>query len=203
MFEAWDMLAGRAHPDLGGKELYLDVIGVNYYDRNQWWNYGGTISRHEPEYRPFREILGEIYARYQRPLFVSETGTENEDRPYWLAYIAQEAQAAMELGVPVQGICLYPILNHPGWDDDRHCFNGLWDYPSPNGDREIYQPLADEVERQKHLERANYESSNSSYATRSDLSVSSTLEFRFSASPALDEQICPRPTRFLCGGAAF
>ena len=38
MFEAWDMLSGRAQPELGGKESYLDVIGVNYYDRNQWWN---------------------------------------------------------------------------------------------------------------------------------------------------------------------
>jgi hypothetical protein len=203
MFEAWDMLAGRAHPDLGGKESYLDVIGVNYYDRNQWWNYGGTIFRHDAQYRPFREILGEVYARYQRPLFVSETGTENEDRPSWLAYIAQETRAAMELGVPVQGICLYPILNHPGWDDDRHCFNGLWDYPTPSGDREIYQPLADEVKRQKHLEGTHYESSNSSFTTRSDMPVSPTLEFRFSTAPAFDEQIRPGPTRILCGGAAF
>ena len=46
MFEAWDMLTGRAQPELGGKEKYLDVIGVNYYDRNQWWNHGKTIRRH-------------------------------------------------------------------------------------------------------------------------------------------------------------
>ena len=39
MFEAWDMLAGRIHPESGGKEEYLDVIGVNYYDRNQCWNF--------------------------------------------------------------------------------------------------------------------------------------------------------------------
>jgi hypothetical protein len=29
------MLAGRFHPELGGQEKYLDIIGVNYYDRNQ------------------------------------------------------------------------------------------------------------------------------------------------------------------------
>src|SRR4030095_13331801 len=57
MFEAWEMIAGRAQPELGGNEAYLDVLGLNYYDRNQWWNFGQTIWRGEPEYRPFREII--------------------------------------------------------------------------------------------------------------------------------------------------
>ena len=35
-FEAWDMIAGRAAPELGGAERYLDIIGVNYYAANQW-----------------------------------------------------------------------------------------------------------------------------------------------------------------------
>jgi beta-glucosidase/6-phospho-beta-glucosidase/beta-galactosidase len=160
MFEAWDMLSGRAQPELGGKESCLDIIGVNYYNRNQWWNYGKTIQRGEPEYRPFSEILQEVYRRYQRPLFVSETGTENEDRPNWLAYIAAEARLAIKAGVSLHGICLYPILNHPGWDDGRHCYNGLWDYPGPKGDREINKPLANELQRQRQQERENYELSS-------------------------------------------
>jgi hypothetical protein len=68
------------------------------------------------------------------------TGTENEQRPGWLGYIAEEVRAAIASGVPVEGMCPYPILNHPGWDDDRHCSNGLWDYPRADGDRDIYQP---------------------------------------------------------------
>ncbi|HYP08997.1 MAG TPA: hypothetical protein VER03_22410, partial [Bryobacteraceae bacterium] len=48
----------------------------------------------------------------------------------------------------VEGICLYPIVNHPGWDDDRHCHNGLWDYCNESGHREIYKPLADELRTQ-------------------------------------------------------
>jgi hypothetical protein len=160
MFEAWDMLSGRGQPELGGKESYLDIIGINYYDRNQWWNYGRTIRRGEPEYRPFSEILKEVYRRYQRPMFVSETGTENEDRPFWLSYIAGEARLAMQSGVSLHGVCLYPILNHPGWDDDRHCYNGLWDYPDPEGNREIYEPLANELQRQQKQERESYELSS-------------------------------------------
>ena len=202
MFEAWDMISGRSHAELGGTEDCLDVIGVNYYDRNQWWNYGKTIRRHEREYRPFREILAEVYARYRRPLFVSETGTEDLDRPYWLAYVAGEVEAAIETGVPVQGICVYPILNHPGWDDDRHCFNGLWDYPGARGEREIYRPLAGELQRWRAFERENHEKKQSA-STRFDLLVPPALELCLSASPAFNEQIRAASTGFLCGGAGF
>ena len=45
-------------------------------------------------------------------------------------------------------IGLDPILNHPGWTNDRHCHNGLWDYPNESGGRELYAPLAKELRRQ-------------------------------------------------------
>jgi hypothetical protein len=151
MFEAWDMILGRVHPDLGGSESNIDVIGVNFYDRNQWWNFGETIWRSNPAYRPFREILDEVYKRYRRPMFVAETGTEDDERPAWLAYIAGEVQAAAERGVPMEGICLYPILNHPGWDDERHCHNGLFDYADAGGRREVFRPLANEIFRQEQI----------------------------------------------------
>jgi hypothetical protein len=157
MFEAWDMISGRAQPELGGHQDYLDVIGANYYDRNQWWNYGKTIRRQDPEYRPFSEILAEVYMRYTRPMFISETGTEDEERPGWMRYVAGQVQQASALGVPLHGICIYPILNHPGWDDDRHCYNGLWDYARRDGSRELYKPLAQELERLKTIEKESYE----------------------------------------------
>ncbi|HET9531765.1 MAG TPA: beta-glucosidase, partial [Blastocatellia bacterium] len=40
-FDGWDMLAGRLHPELGGHQKYLDIIGVNYYPHNQWFYPGG------------------------------------------------------------------------------------------------------------------------------------------------------------------
>jgi hypothetical protein len=61
--------------------------------------------------------------------------------------VCKETRAAIENGVPVQGMCLYPILNHPGWTDGRHCHNALWDYPDANGHRKIYEPLARELRR--------------------------------------------------------
>ncbi|MDP9054011.1 MAG: beta-galactosidase [Acidobacteriota bacterium] len=151
MFESWDMLLGRAHPELGGTGNAVDVIGVNYYDRNQWRNLAETLHPGDREYRPFSEILAEVYERYRRPLFVAETGTEGECRPEWLRYIAGEVLAAKRMHIPVEGICLYPILNHPGWVDDRHCLNGLWDYADDTGSREIFEPLAREIRAQRNL----------------------------------------------------
>ena len=148
------MLSGRVRPELGGGPHAFDVIGINYYDRNQWFNHGETIRVGDPEYRPFHQILKEIFDRYQCPLFVAETGTEDDARPAWFAYIANEVRRANESGIPVHGICIYPILNHPGWEDDRHCFNGLWDYAGPDGTRAIYQPLADEIRRQETIRLA-------------------------------------------------
>jgi len=147
-YEAWDMIGGRMKPELGGNEKYLDIIGVNYYVHNQWILGGSSVAPDNPRYRPFREIVQEVYQRYQRPLFVAETGIENEARPAWLRYIGSEVRAAIMSGTPIEGICLYPILNHPGWEDDRHCHNGLWDYPNDDGEREIYIPLAEELGKQ-------------------------------------------------------
>ena len=149
-FEAWDMLAGRSRPELGGAMKYLDVLGVNFYPTNQWiHDSGAKIFLGDPRYRPFRQMLKEFYERYGRPLFVAETGTEDEARPAWLRYVGREVRAAMRAGVPVEGVCLYPVVNPPGWTNERHCHNGLWDYPEEPGGREIYQPLAEELQRQK------------------------------------------------------
>jgi hypothetical protein len=147
MFEAWDMLLGRALPELGGRAEYIDVIGVNYYDRNQWVHHGGTVWRGDRQYRPFHSILQEVWHRYAKPLWISETGTENDERAPWLDYIAAETAIALRQGVPLEGICLYPIVNHPGWDDDRHCCNGLYDYAEKRGHREMHTPLAEAIAR--------------------------------------------------------
>ncbi len=147
-FQAWDMIAGRLWPQLGGDERYLDVVGLNYYPNNQWILDGPTIEHGSPRYRPFREILAEAFERYGRPLVVAETGAQEGARGGWLRYVADEVLAARRDGVPVDGLCLYPILDYPGWDDDRHCRSGLWGYPDATGYRELHAPLAEELARQ-------------------------------------------------------
>ncbi|MDQ3322382.1 MAG: beta-glucosidase [Acidobacteriota bacterium] len=157
-FHAMDMLCGRTEPELGGKPEYLDIIGLNYYFNNQWrMETGEKVFRDHPDYRPFHRILQEYFERYNRPILIAETGIENEARPEWFRYVCEEAETARENGVPVEGICLYPIVNHPGWDDERHCHNGLWCYADQLGSREIYEPLAVEVKRQIILQNERAE----------------------------------------------
>ncbi|HTL15829.1 MAG TPA: beta-glucosidase [Patescibacteria group bacterium] len=155
-YQAFDMLSGRLSPELGGGDQFLDIIGVNYYPHNQWiYNLKNwkrvrkfqPIYRRNPMYRPFREMLAEIYKRYNRPLFIAETGAEDRRRAGWFSYVCEEALAAVKQGIQLEGICLYPILNHPGWVDDRHCYNALWDYADEHGNRVIYPPLARELRR--------------------------------------------------------
>ena len=146
-FEAWDMILGRTQPELGGREDLIDVIGVNYYIHNQFVWGGHLIVPSDPRYRHVSTMLEEVYSRYRRPLFIAETGIEDDTRPAWLRYMVKEVLTAIAEGVPVEGVCLYPIVNHPGWDDDRHCHNGMFDYAEASGRREVFQPLAGEVIR--------------------------------------------------------
>jgi hypothetical protein len=161
-FQAWDMIGGRMCPELGGRPEYLDVLGANYYSNNQWIHQDPNLppSRRRkdllllpshPLHRPVREMLQEVYERYGRPVFIAETGIEGDARPSWLRYIGQEARAAAAAGVPVEGLCLYPIIDYPGWGDNRHCHTGLWGYADDEGRREIYEPLAEELTHQQRL----------------------------------------------------
>ena len=151
MFGVWDMIAGRSRPELGGAPELLDVLGLNYYIHNQWVHDDGLLLPSHPTHLPLRWMLAELHERYERPMFLAETGIEADARPLWLRYVGREVRAALELGVPFEGICLYPIVDHPGWDDDRHCPNGLWGYADDGGRRPIDEAYAAELARQIDL----------------------------------------------------
>jgi hypothetical protein len=148
-YEAWDMLAGHLQPDLGGSSNYLDILGVNYYPNNQWFLGGSTIKSGHPLYRPLRDLLLETHHRYHRPIVVAETGAEGDARAPWIQYVCDEVHAALEAGVPVEGICLYPIADYPGWSNGRHCKVGLLGFPNSLGQRSVHAPLAEELLRQQ------------------------------------------------------
>lgn len=151
-FEGWDMIAGRSAPELGGSEACLDMIGVNYYPHNQWIADGPMLDwQGDERYRPLRKLLSAVSVRYDRPVLIAETGIEGDLRAPWLRYVCSEARAATDAGVDLLGICLYPVMNHPGWDDDRHCPNGLIDYDRATFARSLDPHLLAELQRQQDI----------------------------------------------------
>lgn len=140
-FEALDMLCGQAQPELGGAPRYVDIIGGNYYHSNQWES--GTNLRlwwHLGEARrmPLHRILMEYQQRYGRPLLLAETSHVGSGRGAWIREMASEAALAVQHGVDFHGICLYPAIDRPDWENAAHWHHsGLWDL-----DRDGPDPLA-------------------------------------------------------------
>ena len=136
--EAWDLLAGIYEPELGGHPKYLDIVGVNFYWGNEW-EYSpkpgvpgvplGWAERPlDDRWMPLSGLLANLHARYRRPMVIAETSHFGAGRVAWLREVALEVARARARGVPVEGLCLYPILDRPDWDDPNHWHNsGLWD----------------------------------------------------------------------------
>jgi beta-glucosidase/6-phospho-beta-glucosidase/beta-galactosidase len=151
-FQALDMLAGREAPELGGHPDLVDVVGVNFYPHNQWYHDDGpTIPLGGCNYRPFRQMLAEFHERYRRPVIVAETGAECSGRAAWLHYVCEEVRAAARAGVPVGGICLYPVTEYPGWSNERPVPTGMFSAPDEHGRRQVDVSVAAEVARQAAL----------------------------------------------------
>jgi hypothetical protein len=147
-YQAVDMVTGRTMgPQLGGAPDLVDILGVNYYRDNQRFLDGEQIEGRDLRYRPLSEMLLEVFRRYGKPMILAETGAEDDSRAPWLRYVSVEVAKAMRAGCALHGITWYPIVNHPGWADDRHVHNGLWDYPDRNGRRVRHDPLAEEIAR--------------------------------------------------------
>lgn len=151
MFASWDMLGGLAAPELGGSLSLLDIVGVNFYASNQWREEGRRVGMGEIGWRPFSQILQEVWSRYDRPIVIAETGAEDCNGPGWLRYVAGEARDARRMGVPVEGLCLYPVMDYAGWTDDRHCPCGLIGIEPGWGERRVNAAMAAELRREQML----------------------------------------------------
>lgn len=53
-----------------------------------------------------------MHVRYSRPLFLAETSIEADRRTERLRHMGEKEQASRRAGVPMEGVCLYPMLSH-------------------------------------------------------------------------------------------
>lgn len=109
VFAATDRLVAGGH---------VDMVGINYYPH------------HAVE--PLHRVLRAVAERYRLPVMITETGWHDglraahrrfpqvRGRWDWLAHVQAEIARS---GVPVAGVCWYPWLDMPAWDDPHR---GRW-----------------------------------------------------------------------------
>jgi hypothetical protein len=149
VMQGWDMLSGRLLPELGGSPRHLDIIGVNYYWTNQWELHraGLPLEDTDPRRWSLRQLVRWVWMRYGvEDILLTETSHVGDMRAVWLRELTDECAALLEAGVPLRGVCLYPVLGMPEWHSrDVWTQMGLWDL-HPTDERLLRIPHAPTLE---------------------------------------------------------
>lgn len=163
VFQAWDMLCGRLLPELGGSPAHLDIIGINYYWTNQWlWRTpiidGLLPPLADDDHRRWSlfQLVRSVWERYGHEMIITETSHVGDKRGPWLHEVAQQSERILLAGIPLHGVCLYPILGMPEWHDPGVWTPmGLWDpvcQRDPCGGRLVCGPMLDVLNEVRHLD---------------------------------------------------
>ncbi|HYC42678.1 MAG TPA: b-glycosidase [Noviherbaspirillum sp.] len=136
-FLAWDILYGREHPELGGMPDILDIVGANNYSFGQMeYREHGPHKALEPDddrIKPLCELLSAVWERYRRPMIIGETSGMGRGRADWLKDVMEESLAAVNRGIDLQGICLFPAVDMPDWHTGEWLHNGICDLIEDGG----------------------------------------------------------------------
>ena len=159
-YVAWDVLYGKLHPEFGGSPEVLDIVGVNNYSFGQMeYRESGPHKALEPGHpgiQPLCSLLARVWERYRRPMVIGETSGLHHGRVDWLRDVMNEAMAAVNQGMDLHGVCLFPAVDMPDWHTGEWLHNGICDLEPRDGDlaRVPYQPYVDELRRwQRELNR--------------------------------------------------
>jgi hypothetical protein len=104
---------------------------------------------------PLRHLVRSVWERYGGEIIINETSHIGDKRGPWLREVAREAEALLLEGVPLRGVCLYPILGMPEWHDPYIWTPmGLWDparSQEPCGTRLICKPMLEALRDVRHI----------------------------------------------------
>jgi beta-glucosidase/6-phospho-beta-glucosidase/beta-galactosidase len=159
-FLAWDIISGKEHPELGGAPHILDIIGANNYSFGQMeYREQGphqALEPHDDRIKPLCDLLRTVWERYRLPMIIGETSGMKEGREDWLRDVMDESLAAVNEGIDLHGVCLFPAVDMPDWHTGQWLKNGLCDVV-PDGDtlnRLECEPYIAELRKwQKELNR--------------------------------------------------
>lgn len=130
-YEGFDMLCGRLAPELGGAPEILDIVGVNVYHYSQVVlkedKGREVLGPRDPRRKPLSEMLKFAWDRYHRPIIIGETSGYQDTRAEWLRMTMEESLKALNAGIDLQGICLYPFIDLPDWWTQKWAKIGIYD----------------------------------------------------------------------------
>lgn len=143
-FLAWDILSGKEYPELGGTPEVLDIVGANNYSFGQMeYREQGPHAALPPDddrIVPLCDMLGTVWERYRRPMIIGETSGMGKGRDAWLKDVMEESLAAVDRGMDLQGVCLFPAVDMPDWHTGEWLHNGICDMHDTDG---VLKPVAD------------------------------------------------------------
>ncbi|MFN7116044.1 MAG: hypothetical protein ACK4TA_04550, partial [Saprospiraceae bacterium] len=116
----------------------LDYVGLNYYITNQdvvkEIRDDGVVETYnfeieDPERIGFDEIMYNAWKRYNKPILITETGCFGVLREPWWRMMLRDVKNAVKRGIPLHGVCAYPIIDRPDWSGGHLTNSGFWDFP--------------------------------------------------------------------------
>ena len=154
--EAWDMLCGRLAPELGGSPDILDIVGVNVYHYSQVQldadKKREILGPRDPRRKPLSDLLQFAWDRYRRPIIIGETSGYQDNRAEWLRMTVEESLKALNAGVGLHGVCLYPFVDVPDWWTQKWAKIGIYDVADKEGfERVPCDPYIAELRRWQKL----------------------------------------------------
>jgi hypothetical protein len=106
-------------------------VGVNVYNFSQaQMNADGSraiLGPQDERRKPLSEMLNVAWQRYSRPMAITETSGHQEHRAEWLRMTMEECMKALNAGMDLQGVCLYPIVDIPDWNSGEWAKIGMFD----------------------------------------------------------------------------
>jgi len=143
--------------DAGGGKLQdlepgrIDVLGLDYYAHCQWHfdDKGGSTPTPYP--LPLAQQIYLYWDRYRLPCLLTETNVRGRtsDRATWFKYVLEQCERARQMGVPLEGLCWFPVIDSTDWDTLLYRSDGHID---PVG---VYW-LDDELARQPSVMSESY-----------------------------------------------
>jgi beta-glucosidase/6-phospho-beta-glucosidase/beta-galactosidase len=155
---AWDVISGLKHPEYGGSLETIDILGFNNYSFGQMEYAGGgkpniPLEPGDDRIRSVCDLLTEAWEKYKRPCIVAETSGLYGGRPQWLNDMVCECLAAVNKGVDLHGICLFPAVDMQDWHTGEWLHMGIADVEElPNGAL-MRKPFLPYVEALHHWQR--------------------------------------------------